>query len=157
MIENVTHTNLSCYPCCTVYRGRSRISSQGGAFKKIAPREGRLENFWGISCENSLFYAKKSYFFQFQGGAHQVRPLDLPLVYKYEVLQKLLIPTSWGTWGSIKNISDNVLQMIYQGKLSCHWYQTYMYKTTIIISTNSSQNKLYNKLRIHCTTWKGNS
>ena len=26
---------------------------------------GRCENFWGISCEKSQFYAKKSYFFQF--------------------------------------------------------------------------------------------
>ena len=25
----------------------------------------RRENFWGISCEKSRFYAKKSYFFQF--------------------------------------------------------------------------------------------
>ena len=24
---------------------------------------GRRENFWGISCEKSRFYAKKSYFF----------------------------------------------------------------------------------------------
>jgi hypothetical protein len=36
-----------------------------GAFKKIAPSGGRRENFWGISCEKSRFYAKKSYFFQF--------------------------------------------------------------------------------------------
>jgi hypothetical protein len=26
---------------------------------------GRRENIWGISCEKSRFYAKKSYFFQF--------------------------------------------------------------------------------------------
>jgi hypothetical protein len=26
---------------------------------------GRREKFWGISCEKSRFYAKKSYFFQF--------------------------------------------------------------------------------------------
>ena len=26
---------------------------------------GRRKNFWGISCEKSRFYAKKSYFFQF--------------------------------------------------------------------------------------------
>ena len=32
---------------------------------KIAPSGGRRENFWGISCEKSWFYAKKSYFFQF--------------------------------------------------------------------------------------------
>ena len=33
----------------------------GGAYlKKIALSEGRRENFWGISCENSRFYAKKA-------------------------------------------------------------------------------------------------
>ena len=32
----------------------------GGALKKIAPSRGRRENFRGISCEKSLFYAKKS-------------------------------------------------------------------------------------------------
>jgi hypothetical protein len=37
---------------------------RGGALKKIAPSGGRRENFWGISCEKSRFYAKKSYFFQ---------------------------------------------------------------------------------------------
>jgi hypothetical protein len=36
-----------------------------GAFKKIAPSGGRCEKFWGISCEKSRFYAKKSYFFKF--------------------------------------------------------------------------------------------
>jgi hypothetical protein len=30
---------------------------------------GRRENFWGISCEKSRFYAKKSYFFLFYGSA----------------------------------------------------------------------------------------
>jgi hypothetical protein len=30
----------------------------------IAPGGGRLENCWGISCEKSRFYAKKSYIFQ---------------------------------------------------------------------------------------------
>ena len=75
---------------------------RGSALKKIAPSGGRRENFWGISCEKSRFYAKKSYFFQlrreartflgyfvwkitilcqkiiffsnFRGGAHRVRP-----------------------------------------------------------------------------------
>ena len=32
----------------------------GGALKKIAPSRGRREHFRGISCEKSLFYAKKS-------------------------------------------------------------------------------------------------
>jgi hypothetical protein len=39
----------------------------GGALKKIAPSGGRRENFWGISCEKSRFYAKKSYFFPILG------------------------------------------------------------------------------------------
>ena len=37
----------------------------GGALKKIAPSGGRRENIWGIPCEKSRFYAKKSYFSQF--------------------------------------------------------------------------------------------
>ena len=42
----------------------------GGALKKIAPSGGRREHFWGISCEKSRFYAKKSYFFLIaEGGA----------------------------------------------------------------------------------------
>ena len=31
--------------------------------------EGRRENFWGISCEKSRFYAKKIIFFLILGGA----------------------------------------------------------------------------------------
>ena len=79
-------------------RGGSRISSLGGggALKIIAPsggrREnfgmfrvknhdftpknhifsncgGRRENFWGISCEKSRFYAQKILFFPTLGGA----------------------------------------------------------------------------------------
>ena len=34
---------------------------RGGALKKIAPSRGRRENFWGISCEKSRFYAKKKF------------------------------------------------------------------------------------------------
>ena len=38
---------------------------------------GRCENYWGISCEKSRFYAKKSYVFQFYGGrAPGAPPLD---------------------------------------------------------------------------------
>ena len=41
-----------------------------GALKKIAPSGGKRDNFWGISCEKSRFYAKKSYFFPIaEGGA----------------------------------------------------------------------------------------
>ena len=38
---------------------------RGGHLAKIVPSGERRENFWGISCEKSRFYAKKSYFFQF--------------------------------------------------------------------------------------------
>jgi hypothetical protein len=38
---------------------------RGGRLKKIVPSGGRPENIWGISCEKSQFYAKKSYFLQF--------------------------------------------------------------------------------------------
>ena len=36
----------------------------GGALKKLEPSGGRRETFWGISCEKSRFYARKSYFCQ---------------------------------------------------------------------------------------------
>jgi hypothetical protein len=46
-------------------QGRIQDFKLGGALKQIAPSGGRHENFWGISCEKSSFYAKKSYFFKF--------------------------------------------------------------------------------------------
>jgi hypothetical protein len=42
-----------------------QVRGRGAALKKIAPSGGRRENVWGISCEKSRFYAKKSYFFHF--------------------------------------------------------------------------------------------
>ena len=42
----------------------------GGALKKIAPSGGRCENFWGISCEKSRFYAK-NHIFSNCGGRHE--------------------------------------------------------------------------------------
>ena len=39
--------------------------------KKIAPSGGRRENFWGISCEKSRSYDKKSYFFQLRREARK--------------------------------------------------------------------------------------
>jgi hypothetical protein len=41
---------------------------RGGARKKNAPSGGRRENFGGISCEKSRFYAKKSIFFQLRSS-----------------------------------------------------------------------------------------
>ena len=52
-----------------------QVRGGGGALKKIAPSGGRRENFWGISCEKSRFYAKKILFFPILGGgARRVRP-----------------------------------------------------------------------------------
>ena len=45
---------------------------------------GRRENFWGISCEKSRFYAKKSYFFLILGGARAgcaPHPGSAPVTY----------------------------------------------------------------------------
>ena len=42
-----------------------KLGGGGAHSKKKAPSGGRREHFWGISCEKSGFYAKKSYFFQF--------------------------------------------------------------------------------------------
>ena len=53
-----------------------------GPPQKNAPSGGRRENFWGISCEKSRFYAKKSYFFPILGGTRAgcaPPPLDPPL------------------------------------------------------------------------------
>jgi hypothetical protein len=56
--------------------------------------EGRRENFWGISCEKSPFYAKKSYFFLILGGgARRVRPppLNPPLHFKVSVANGYIV------------------------------------------------------------------
>jgi hypothetical protein len=45
---------------------------RGGALKKIAPSGGRREHFWGISCEKSRFYTKKSYLFQLRREARNI-------------------------------------------------------------------------------------
>ena len=37
----------------------------GGHLKKLRRAEGGANHFWGISCEKSRFYAKKSYLYQF--------------------------------------------------------------------------------------------
>ena len=51
-------------------QGRIQDFKLGGAYlQKIAPSGGMRENFWGISCEKSRFYAKKIIFFPILGGA----------------------------------------------------------------------------------------
>ena len=68
-----------------MYRSRGRIQDfklGEGALKKNARSGGKHENFWGISCEKSRFYAKKIIFFPILGGAPPLPPpppLDPPL------------------------------------------------------------------------------
>jgi hypothetical protein len=60
----------------------------GGALKKIVSSGGRRENFWGISCEKSRFYAKKSYFFQLR---REARTFLGYFVWKITILRKKII------------------------------------------------------------------
>jgi hypothetical protein len=62
----------------------------GGALKKIAPSGRRCENFWGISCEKSRFYAKKSKFFPILRGASPPPPRIHPLYYRSNHQQKTM-------------------------------------------------------------------
>ena len=75
-------TNIYCL-FYIVYRSRGRIQDYklgGGAHNKNAPSGGRHENFCGISCEKSRFYAKKIIFFPILGGrSPPPPPLDPPL------------------------------------------------------------------------------
>ena len=61
---------------------------RGGALKKIAPSGGKRENFWGISCEKSRFYAKKSYFFQLRREAQNLLGY---FVWKITILRQKII------------------------------------------------------------------
>ena len=51
----------------------------GVQLKKIVLSGGRHENFWGISCEKSRFYAKNHIFFNFRGP---VPPGCFPVIFK---------------------------------------------------------------------------
>jgi hypothetical protein len=45
---------------------------RGAHLKKLRRAEGGREYCWGISCEKSRFYAKKSYFCQLRREARKV-------------------------------------------------------------------------------------
>ena len=56
-------------------QGRIQDFKLGGVhLKKITLSGGRRENFWGISCEKSRFYAKKIIFFPILGEARADAP-----------------------------------------------------------------------------------
>jgi hypothetical protein len=48
-----------------ILQGRIHDFKLVDALKNIPPSGGRRANCWGILCEKSRFYAKKSFFFQF--------------------------------------------------------------------------------------------
>jgi len=58
-------------------QGQIQDFKLGGALKIIAPGGARRENFGGISCEKSRFYAKQSYFFQFDIYVAMVHPFEV--------------------------------------------------------------------------------
>ena len=64
-----TDSNVCKYP----FTGANPGFQVRGAHLKILRRaEGGAKIVWGISCEKSRFYAKKSYFSNFRGGAQNV-------------------------------------------------------------------------------------
>jgi hypothetical protein len=63
---------LTIRPLTWLIQGRIQdFKLGGGALRKIVPSGGRRENVWGISCEKSRFYAKKSYFSQLRREARK--------------------------------------------------------------------------------------
>ena len=63
IIPRMKKNKLRVYPLAMLSAGADPGFQAGGALKKIAASGGRRENFWGISCEKSRFYAN------FLGGA----------------------------------------------------------------------------------------
>jgi hypothetical protein len=77
------HKGLLVVKTIYIYQGRIqdfKLAGGRGTFKKIAPSGGRRENLWGISCEKSWFYAKKSYFFSNDRGGGGVRRVHPPWI-----------------------------------------------------------------------------
>ena len=64
-VKNTSVTQIPVIDHSKARQGRIQdFKLGGGGLKKIAPSGGTRENLWGISCEKSRFYTKKSYFFQ---------------------------------------------------------------------------------------------
>ena len=99
---------------------------RGGSLNKIAPYRGRRENFWGISCEKSRFYAKKSYFFQLP---REARKFWRYFVWKITILQQKIIffpilggrpPPLNPPLGSIIDVHDKTIYMFQLPKGRLH-------------------------------------
>jgi hypothetical protein len=88
---------------------QGRIQDLGGVhLKKIAPSGGRRENFTGISCEKSRFYAKQIIFFPIWRGvgvAPGAPSLDPPLI-------SLRISLGFGVCWRLLSIFNNFVNYI---------------------------------------------
>ena len=56
---------IPCTRTWTIRKKHKMIIIRQIKYVSVSNGRGRHEKFWGISCEKSRFYAKKSYFFQF--------------------------------------------------------------------------------------------
>jgi hypothetical protein len=65
-----------------------KLGGGGAALKKIAPSGGRRIIFWGILCEKSRFYTKKSSFFQLRREARKFLGY---FVWKITILRQKII------------------------------------------------------------------
>ena len=61
---------------------------RGDALKKNCAEQREARNCWGISCEKSRFYAKKSYFFQLP---REARKFLRYFVWKITILRQKII------------------------------------------------------------------
>jgi hypothetical protein len=68
-----------------VFRVKNDFTPKNHIFSNCG---GRRENFWGISCEKSRFYAKKSYFFQLRREARKFLGY---FVWKITILRQKII------------------------------------------------------------------
>ena len=72
---------LNNYELYTTCYNQGRIQDfmlRGGALQKIAASGGRLEIFWGISCEKSILRKKNHIFSNFRGGGAAPPPPPPP-------------------------------------------------------------------------------
>ena len=86
---------------------------------------GRCENFWGISCEKSRFYAKKSYFFPILGRTRPpwIRPCYMlrqcTSIPVYTIRNKancgcIYLCSKEKVWIMIISQTVHILQMLYR-------------------------------------------
>ena len=99
----------------------------GGALKKIAPSGGRREHFWGISCEKSRFYAKKSYFFSILGRPPPwIRPACIRIFTEIYVLRLIYF---WPFFFQPQKKDISVISVLYKGSINTwgtiQWDGTY--------------------------------